>query len=216
MTLVLCLATEPIERLAVDVAVVPIHEGDRPLRGAAGRVDWRLCGRLSKLIDAGRVQGVAGEAVLIPSTGGLRAPLVVALGQGPRGAVDAERCAKSAAEALERGVGLGGTRLAVALFDSDCGVPALEERLEAALVGFERALERLDDASDHGDSETSLVLVLGVGEEHAAAQWLGKALSRHSRPGIDVRISSPEPGRATRASPRGASPEATRGLPAVK
>ena len=43
----LALAPGPIERIRADVAVVPLFAGERPLRAAAGRVDWRLCGRLS-------------------------------------------------------------------------------------------------------------------------------------------------------------------------
>ena len=39
---------------------------ERPLRGAAGLADWRLCGRLSKLIKRGKVTGEAGESLLFP------------------------------------------------------------------------------------------------------------------------------------------------------
>lgn len=39
---------------------------ERPLRGAAGLADWRLCGRLSRLIQRGRLSGAAGEKLLLP------------------------------------------------------------------------------------------------------------------------------------------------------
>src|SRR6266446_3210351 len=39
---------------------------ERPLTGLAGLVDWRLSGRLSRLIRAGLVIGAAGEALLTP------------------------------------------------------------------------------------------------------------------------------------------------------
>lgn len=39
---------------------------ERPLRGAAGLADWRLCGRLSRLIKRGKVTGDAGETLLFP------------------------------------------------------------------------------------------------------------------------------------------------------
>ena len=39
---------------------------ERPLRGAAGLADWRLCGRLSALIKRGKVTGARGEALLFP------------------------------------------------------------------------------------------------------------------------------------------------------
>src|SRR5215468_4661081 len=54
------LAPGPIERVRADVAVVALFAGERPLRAAAGRVDWRLCGRLSHLFAAGRLSGAIG------------------------------------------------------------------------------------------------------------------------------------------------------------
>ena len=39
---------------------------ERPLRGAAGLCDWRLCGRLSRLIKQGRIAGGDGEVTLLP------------------------------------------------------------------------------------------------------------------------------------------------------
>ena len=76
------LAPGPIERVRADVAVVPLFANERPLRAAAGRVDWRLCGRLSHLFAAGRLAGAVGEAVLIPGGGGISAPRILGLGAG--------------------------------------------------------------------------------------------------------------------------------------
>lgn len=39
---------------------------ERPLRGAAGLADWRLCGRLSRLIKRGRLNGTPDEKLLLP------------------------------------------------------------------------------------------------------------------------------------------------------
>lgn len=39
---------------------------ERPLRGAAGLADWRLCGRLSSLIKRSKVGGAKGETLLFP------------------------------------------------------------------------------------------------------------------------------------------------------
>lgn len=49
-----------------DALVVTIFDDERPLRGAAGLVDWRLCGRLSRLIKHGRIHGDSGESLLMP------------------------------------------------------------------------------------------------------------------------------------------------------
>lgn len=39
---------------------------ERPLRGAAGLADWRLCGRLSALIKQERIAGKRGELLMLP------------------------------------------------------------------------------------------------------------------------------------------------------
>jgi hypothetical protein len=50
-----------------DALVLSFFSDERPLRGAAGLCDWRLCGRLSRLLKAGRVSGGWGEITLYPT-----------------------------------------------------------------------------------------------------------------------------------------------------
>lgn len=49
-----------------DALVLPIFSDVRPLRGAAGLADWRLCGRISRMLKSGRVGGKNGETILFP------------------------------------------------------------------------------------------------------------------------------------------------------
>ena len=51
-----------------DALVVPLWADVRPLRGAAGLLDWRLNGRLSQLLREGRLLGAAGEKLLFFTT----------------------------------------------------------------------------------------------------------------------------------------------------
>ncbi|HET6613864.1 MAG TPA: M17 family peptidase N-terminal domain-containing protein [Kofleriaceae bacterium] len=50
----------------LDALVLTVFADERPLRGAAGLADWRLCGRLSRLIVSGHLFGESGEALLYP------------------------------------------------------------------------------------------------------------------------------------------------------
>ena len=45
-----------------DCLVLPVFKDDRPLRGAAGLADWRLCGRLSRLVKSNKATAEAGDA----------------------------------------------------------------------------------------------------------------------------------------------------------
>ena len=49
-----------------DCLVLPVFRDDRPLRGAAGLVDWRLCGKLSRLLRESKATADAGETMLLP------------------------------------------------------------------------------------------------------------------------------------------------------
>ena len=53
----LCVDTSPFERVPADLAVAGFFSDERPLRGAAGRADWRLCGTISELLVSGRMRG---------------------------------------------------------------------------------------------------------------------------------------------------------------
>lgn len=56
-----------IDDLRCEAIALPIFSDERPLRGAAGLADWRLCGRLSRLLLHGRIRGDRGERVLVPA-----------------------------------------------------------------------------------------------------------------------------------------------------
>jgi hypothetical protein len=67
-----------------------VFRDDRPLRGAAGLADWRMCGRLSRLLKTHRATAEAGETLLLPPGRRLRFSRIVWFGLGEaRGYTDA-------------------------------------------------------------------------------------------------------------------------------
>src|SRR5262249_48703813 len=71
------------DRAAPEALVLPFFADERPLRGAAGLCDWRLCGRLSRLLRS-RLKGEFGETTLYPP--GVRLPFqrLLLFGLGPQ------------------------------------------------------------------------------------------------------------------------------------
>jgi hypothetical protein len=65
-----------------DTLLLPIFEDERPLRGAAGLCDWRLNGRLSRLIKSKRASGAKGESLLMPPGRRLRFTRLMLFGLG--------------------------------------------------------------------------------------------------------------------------------------
>ena len=79
------LSLEALDATGVDTLCLFVVSDERPLGGAAGYADWRLCGQLSRLLVDGFLEGSRGESLLLPSSGRIGAPRVVVLGLGPGG-----------------------------------------------------------------------------------------------------------------------------------
>ncbi|MCC6216367.1 MAG: leucyl aminopeptidase [Polyangiaceae bacterium] len=89
-----------------------LAEDERPPRGVAGLVDWRLGGRLSRLLASGFVSGAAGEQLLVPCRPKLPFDKVLLVGVGPRGSFDERACERALGQLLATLSGLR-TRSAV-------------------------------------------------------------------------------------------------------
>lgn len=96
-----------------DALVVPVWSDVRPLRGAAGLLDWRLCGRLSRLLQQGRLLGTTGEKLLLV-TNRVPWPRVLALGVGESVAFDEGTFQATADRCLDTLRRIGANSLAIA------------------------------------------------------------------------------------------------------
>lgn len=84
-SLIVSPSLEAIDALDVDTFVLCLTPSMRPLPGAAGFCDWRLCGTLSQLIKRGILTGAVDEKVLMPADRiGIPRLLVLGLGDDPR------------------------------------------------------------------------------------------------------------------------------------
>jgi hypothetical protein len=83
---------------------LPFFEDERPLRGAAGLCDWRLGGRLSRLLGAGspsaRLRGAYGDRLLMPTGPRLPWERLVLFGLGPQADFDEGRASAAGRELL--------------------------------------------------------------------------------------------------------------------
>ena len=82
-----------------------VTEDERPLSGATGFLDWRLCGGLSKILGSGFFVGAPGDKLLLPTDARVPARKVFAMGLGPSKGVTAlglEHALHQAAAMLSR------------------------------------------------------------------------------------------------------------------
>ena len=198
----------PIQQVAADVAVVTFFEEERPLRGAAGYADWRLCGTLSRLIQRGKLCGAFGEAVLVPAAGGLRARWVLALGLGSREDFDDTRCWQLALTCLQRALGLKPAVVALPLPPAGRQDPGPEARLGLLL-------EVLATVAPEVQGEVRIRLVAAIDEHPRLAELLQQHARGPERPGltIDLPASAGTGRRPPAESPaRAATPQGEAGL----
>ena len=77
-----------------DALVLPVFKDDRPLRGAAGLADWRMCGRLSRLVKASKATADQGETLMLPPGRRLRFDRILWFGLGDAKGYSDERFRK--------------------------------------------------------------------------------------------------------------------------
>jgi hypothetical protein len=148
-----------------DLVCVPVWSDARPLRGATGLLDWRMCGRLSAFLAAGKVTGAEGEQTLLPSGARLPWRLILAVGAGARGEFSDKRLREGLRRTLMALKGLGVRRVALAL-------PSREPERPGG-VPSRRALELV---LKELDAQPGLVDELTVIEVAAAQKELAEVL----------------------------------------
>jgi len=113
-----------------DAVCVLITEDERPLEGAAGFIDWRLGGALSRVLQSGFFVGTPGEKLLVPTDQKLPAPRLFAMGLGPRKGVTplGVEHALTAAATMVTKAGMKSVALSVSR------VPQLDDTAMASLV----------------------------------------------------------------------------------
>ncbi len=113
----------------VDAVCCFLTDDERPLPGAPGFIDWRLCGGLSRVLRGGFFQGLPGERLLVPSAGQLPAPKLFAVGLGRQAAVTALGLEHALGQAAEMLVKAQVTSVALAFATLPRGVDALRDEL---------------------------------------------------------------------------------------
>lgn len=123
-----------IKNLETDAVIVGFHEDVRPLKGAAGALDWLLCGALSHLIIQKKMRGALGEVALLTSKGKVPADKIFMVGLGPRKASSPESLRAAARAAAVSAVNAGVARAALDCFPS--GAAQNDDALAAVRKGL--------------------------------------------------------------------------------
>jgi hypothetical protein len=75
-----------LDEVDSEVLACTVWSDVRPAQGLCGLCDWRLAGRLSRLMRSGAITGALGEVIMIPVKPRLTFDKLVLYGAGPRAA----------------------------------------------------------------------------------------------------------------------------------
>jgi len=126
----------------VELLACSVWSDQRPMRGVAGLLDWRLAGALSRLARTGFLAGELGEVVFVPGRPRLHFDKVLVFGLGARSGFG-EGTFRDVLGHLLRA--LGGLRVRRAVVE----LPGRAEGLLDAERARELVLESLGDSEDN-------------------------------------------------------------------
>lgn len=155
-----------IDALRCEALALPFFSDERPLRGALGLLDWRMCGFISRLLVRGRIDGTPLETVLIPGRPKLSMDKLFLFGLGPKAEFDTAL--------LERAIGHMLDSLARARVRSTALV--LPGR-NVGCVAADKAIEAFFTLAMHREEHDEIVLL----EPLEAQREMGAVLERERR-----------------------------------
>lgn len=185
---------------AASALVLTFFSDERPLRGAAGLADWRLCGRLSRLIKRGKIRGKRGETLLMPPGQRMPFPRVVLFGLGSSSRFDEDLFCQHVRWIRDV---LG--RAGVSSY-------AIQPPGRATgLIAARRALELwLDEMDKSGFDGEDVAIIDAPGAQKEMAEILRRAQGRGTRARTPKASAPPEPA-LPESSPAAEEPTAAQG-----
>lgn len=159
------ISSEPIDRQECHLVQAGFFEDERPLRGPAGLLDWRLNGAISREIIHGRITGRFKETVIIPSNERIRSPKILLIGLGLTRRISYPKLREVSTHLLQ-------TLLKINILDFCCSIPHSKPYPLECSKAAEVWIEGLSDAlGPH--SEFRRDIKVRITEED---QWVDEAL----------------------------------------
>ncbi len=164
------LSKEPIDLQESDLLITAIFKDQRPPKGTAGWIDWRLNGMLSRFLIENRLTGEEKEKTLIPSQGRISPGLILIFGLGDVKEYSYLSVRKMVPFILQTIKDMKMSRICLSLpygeeVNADCG-----KLIEVFLEGL---ADSLDQSSSDREWAERLTLSLSEGEERFSEVLLG-------------------------------------------
>ena len=169
----------PVIRAPAATLMLLVPRGERPLRGDAGRVDWRLCGRISELLLSGFTGGDFGEATLLPAGPLFPAERILLFGVGEAAALRSHGIRRCMRAAVPKLLAIGTRDLSIAFPESI----DFERQVPAALGGLIEGI-----SAEHGSLHMRAVVPNADRDPGALRRATEQAAREASRAGVLLEV----------------------------
>ena len=148
----------PADRMEGEVVAALFFEDERPLRGPAALLDWRLDGRLTRMLQDGELTGRAGESAVIVGGSKVEADWVLFYGGGRLAGLGQEAWRNRIGSLLEATKKAGFCRIALCLaplagLKSEEVVQAVHAEVHRLVEGGVECLLSVDDSGQRKSSQ---------------------------------------------------------------
>jgi hypothetical protein len=126
---------QDIKKVDAESIVVGFFQDVRPLKGAAGQLDWVLCGALSSLLLKSKLRGAIGDIALLTSGGKVPSQKIFLVGLGTKAGFSTSSLRVAVKTAIACVAGAGVTNVAMEYFQAP-GVPSAEGAAPAFREGL--------------------------------------------------------------------------------
>ena len=168
----LIFTSEPFDRIPAQVAIASYFQDIRPLQGTSALVDWRLNGRISKLLHEGKLSGSYLETLMVPLRGRCKAGELLLFGLGPAADWNEARCEAWFKEVLKKTEGMKYEQIIVSFED-----------LAKDFMEWRYLLRELVHSLYPRAESRDLALVL-----RENPKWIAETRRRNMDLGVDVQI----------------------------
>lgn len=159
------LSLRVIDELRSELAVLSFFEDERPLRAVAGLCDWRLCGRLSRLLEAGTLTGALGESALCPAGARLPFERLLLVGMGMRERFDDAVFDRACARVRDALASLRVRNIAVGIPGRSVGLLNADDAGRRFLAAISDVSDELDEVAIIDEPEALRALAPGADAE---------------------------------------------------
>ena len=108
-------STKSAGHIETEAVVLLFFQDERPLKGASGMVDWRMCGAISNMILSERISGEKGESILIAPSRKIKGKKILMIGLGISSEIDEEKIRKTGMEVINKLANIGVRNFSIAM-----------------------------------------------------------------------------------------------------